>query len=136
MLWIEAQWTTVIALLVFGVCYMLTASIACLAVILSRRAVAKELKAIAPVLTPLCVVLGLLIGFLAARVWTNLDRANQYVGQEAGALRDTILPAMPYRLTSERAFGKRSKSILISLSLKSGRRWQADAQTYRPSRWS
>ena len=35
---------------------------------------------------------------------------------------------MPYRLTSERAFGKRSKSILISLSLKSGRRWQADAQ--------
>jgi len=91
MLWIEAQWTTVIALLVFGVCYMLTASIACLAVILSRRAVAKELKAIAPVLTPLCVVLGLLIGFLAARVWTNLDRANQYVGQEAGALRDTIL---------------------------------------------
>jgi hypothetical protein len=91
MLWIEAQWTTVIALLVFGVCYMLTAAIFCLAAILSRRAVAKDLKAVAPVLTPLCIILGLLIGFLAARVWTNLDRANQYVGQEAGALRDTIL---------------------------------------------
>jgi Protein of unknown function (DUF4239) len=91
MLWIEAQWTTVIALLVFGACYMLAAAIFCLAAILSRRAVAKDLKAVAPVVTPLCVILGLLIGFLAARVWTNLDRANQYVGQEAGALRDTIL---------------------------------------------
>ena len=42
-------------------------------------------------LTPLGVILGLLIGFLAARVWTNLDRAVEYVGQEAGALRETVL---------------------------------------------
>jgi hypothetical protein len=91
MLWIEAQWTTVIAILVFGVCYILTGAIFCLAAILSRRAVTKDFKSVAPVLTPLCIILGLLIGFLAARVWTNLDRANQYVGQEAGALRDTIL---------------------------------------------
>jgi hypothetical protein len=91
MLWIEAQRTTVIALVVFGACYMVTAAIFCLAAILSRRAVAKDLKGVAPVLTPLCIILGLLIGFLAARVWANLDRANQYVGQEAGALRETIL---------------------------------------------
>jgi len=91
MLWLEAQWTTVIALVVFGACYMLTAAIFCLAAILSRRAVAKDLKEVAPVLTPLCIILGLLIGFLAARVWANLDRANQYLGQEAGALRETIL---------------------------------------------
>ena len=91
MLWIEAQSTTVIALLVFSACYMLTAAIFCSATILSRRAVAGDLKAVAPVLTPLGIILALLIGFLAARVWTNLDRANQYVGQEAGALRETIL---------------------------------------------
>jgi hypothetical protein len=91
MLWIETQWTTVIALVVFGACYMLTAAIFCLAAILSRRAIAKDLKGVAPVLTPLCIILGLLIGFLAARVWANLDRANQFVGQEAGALRETIL---------------------------------------------
>ena len=91
MLWLEAQWTTVIALVVFGACYMLTAAIFCLAAILSRRAIAKDLKGVAPVLTPLCIILGLLIGFLAARVWANLDRANQFVGQEAGALRETIL---------------------------------------------
>jgi Protein of unknown function (DUF4239) len=93
MLWIEAQWTPVIAFLVFGVCYMLTAAIVCLAPIFSRRAVAEALKAIAPVLTPLCIILGLLIGFQASRVWTNLDRAGDYVDQEAGALRETVLLA-------------------------------------------
>jgi hypothetical protein len=44
-------------------------------------------------LTPLGVILGLLIGFLATRVWANLDRANQYVGQEAGAFREIVLLA-------------------------------------------
>ena len=131
MLWIEAQWMTVIALLVFAVCYMLTAAIFCLAAILSDRAVARDLKAVVQVLAPLGMILGLLIGFLADRVWSNFDRANQYVGQEAGAIRETIL----LRRTSEQPFGKRSKSILISLSPKSGRRWRADAQPYSPSRW-
>jgi hypothetical protein len=43
--WIEVQSTPVITLLVFAVCYMLTAAIFCLAAILSRRAVAQDLKA-------------------------------------------------------------------------------------------
>src|SRR2546423_1002929 len=46
MLWIEAQSTPVITLLVFGVCYMLAAAIFCSAAILSRRAVAQDLKAV------------------------------------------------------------------------------------------
>ena len=94
MLWIEAQSALVIAVLVFGVCYLLTAAIFCLAAIFSRRAVAQDLKAVVPVtLTPLGVILGLLIVFLASRVWMNFDRAGEYVGQEAGALRETILLA-------------------------------------------
>ena len=92
MTWIETQPTFVIGFFVFGSCYLLATVILCLALMLSRRAVAQRLQPIAPVtLTPLGVILGLLIGFLAARVWTNLDRANQYVGQQAGALRETIL---------------------------------------------
>ena len=92
MVWIETQSTFVICVLVFGFCYLLTAVILSAALFLSRRAVAQRLQTIAPVtLTPLGVILGLLIGFLAARVWADLDRANQYVGQEAGALRETIL---------------------------------------------
>jgi hypothetical protein len=94
MLWIEAQSTWVITLLVFSACYMLTAGIFWLAVVLSRREIAKDFKAVVPVtLTPLGVILGLLIVFLSSRVWTNLDRAGEYVGQEAGALREAVLLA-------------------------------------------
>ena len=94
MLWIEAQSTPIIALLVLSGCYLLTAAIICLVAPLSRRAVAQDLRAVAPVtLTPLGVILGLLLAFLASRVWTNLDRAGEYVGQEAGALRETVLLA-------------------------------------------
>ena len=137
MSWIEAQSTLAIGGLVFGFCYLLAVVIFCVTLMLSRRAVPQSLKEIAPTtLTPLGVILGLLIGFLAARVWANLDRANQYVGQEAGALRERLYCSpTPYHQTSKRAFGKRSKSILISLSPKSGRRWRADAQTYSLSRW-
>jgi len=94
MLWTEAQSTPVIALFVLIGCYTLMAAIICLAATLSRRPVAKELKAIVPVtLTPLGVLLGLLLAFLASRVWTNFDRAREYVGQEVGALRETVLLA-------------------------------------------
>jgi len=94
MLWIEAQSTPVITVLVFGVCYMLAVAIFCLAAMLSRRAVAQDLKSVVPVtLTPLGVILGLVMVFLASRVWTNVDRAGEYVGQEAGALRETVLLA-------------------------------------------
>src|SRR5215469_15378991 len=82
MLWTEAQSTPVIALFVLIGCYTLMAAIICLAATLSRRPVAKELKAIVPVtLTPLGVLLGL------------FDRAREYVGQEVGALRETVLLA-------------------------------------------
>ncbi len=61
---------------------------------LSRRPVAKELKATSPVtLTPLAVILALLLAFLSSRVWTNVDRAGGYVGQEASALRQAVLLA-------------------------------------------
>ena len=95
MFWIEAQSTAVIALFVFSLTYVLAATAFCLAAALSRRSVAQDLKVIVPatLATPLGVVLGLLIAFLASRVWTNLDRANEYVGREAGALRETVLLA-------------------------------------------
>jgi hypothetical protein len=102
MIWIEAHSTFVIVVFMFGFCYLLATVILCVALILSRRPVAQSLKAIAPTtLTPLGVILGLLIGFLAAHVWANLDRANQYVGQKAlvydrpfGAGGFTVTPAV------------------------------------------
>ena len=44
-------------------------------------------------LTPLAVLAGLLIAFLASRVWSNVDRANTYIAQEASAIRQSVLLA-------------------------------------------
>jgi hypothetical protein len=93
-LWIESQSTMVISLLMLGFCYGLTIAIAGLTLIISRRPVAQQLKTCSPVtLTPLAVILGLLIAFLASRVWTNLDRAGEYVGREASALQEALVLA-------------------------------------------
>jgi hypothetical protein len=85
--WIESQSIPVIALIVFVLWYLLAAIIYGIVMHLSRRPVADELKTVSPVtLTPLAVILGLLIAFLASRVWENVGHANDYIGQEAGAL--------------------------------------------------
>lgn len=92
--WVESHSILGIMLLVFGFCYVLTIATFGAAAILSRRAVVRELKAASPVtLTPLAVILALLLAFLSSRVWTNVDRAGEYVGQEASALRQAVLLA-------------------------------------------
>jgi hypothetical protein len=93
-LWVESQDTEVIALLVFGLCYALAALLFLAAAIVSRRRLALELKATSPVmLTPLGIVAGLLIAFLASRVWANLDHAHAYVAAEATAIQEAVLLA-------------------------------------------
>jgi Protein of unknown function (DUF4239) len=48
-------------------------------------------KLVSPVmLTPLAVVFGLIVGFLAAQVWSDAEHANAAVTREAGAL-DTVV---------------------------------------------
>ena len=94
--WVELQSVAAIALLVCGFCYLLTAAVllATAALAVARPRIADALKATSPVmLTPLAVVAGLLIAFLAARVWSNLDRANALVAQEAGAIHELVLLA-------------------------------------------
>jgi hypothetical protein len=89
--WVESQSAAMIALLTFGASYLLVGVIFIGAVALSRLAISTDLKATTPVmLTPLSVIAGLLIAFLAARVWNNLDHANSYVAQESSAIRDAI----------------------------------------------
>ncbi len=90
--WIESQNTAVIAALVFALSYLLAALIVMAGVLISRRRIAAELKATTPtMLTPLSVIAGLLIAFLAARVWSNVDHARTDLAQEANALRTTML---------------------------------------------
>jgi hypothetical protein len=64
-------------------------------VVITRLAVGERLrafKAISPgMLPPLAVIFALLIGFLAAQVWSDADRANTAVNREASALRSAAL---------------------------------------------
>src|SRR4051812_32592754 len=90
--WIESQSTAGIAGLMLAFCYAVAVVAWVCGGLLSRRTVGEELKTVSPVtLTPLAVILGLLIAFIAARVWDNVARANEHVGQEATALSELIL---------------------------------------------
>jgi uncharacterized protein DUF4239 len=90
--WIESQPASAIAIIALCLCYAVAAAIFIAVTALSRWPVAAQLKTISPVtLTPLAVILGLLIAFLAARVWENVAHANEYIGQEASALSKVLL---------------------------------------------
>jgi hypothetical protein len=94
LLWIESRDSTTIALLTLALCYLVALLIYLAATALSRLALAAHLKATTPgMLTPLSVIAALLIAFVASHVWSNLDRANGYVAQEASFVRETILLA-------------------------------------------
>lgn len=55
---------------------------------------ARVFKSLSPgMLPPLGILYGLLVAFLAAQVWSDLDRANAAVNREASALRDVVLLA-------------------------------------------
>lgn len=64
-------------------------------VVATRLAVgerARAFKAVSPgMLPPLAIVFALLVGFLAAQVWSDADRAGTAVNREASALRVAVL---------------------------------------------
>ena len=78
--------------LIFGATYLVTAGIY---VVVTRLATGERglaFKAISGgVLSPLAIVFALLVGFLAAQVWSDADRAGAAVNREASALRAAVL---------------------------------------------
>jgi len=55
---------------------------------------AESFEGVSPVtLTPLSVLAGFLVGFLALHVWGEWDKAKSYVGEEATALREAVVLA-------------------------------------------
>jgi hypothetical protein len=90
--WIESQRPEIIVLVVFGCSYVVVALLLIASAPLAKRTIGADLKATTPVmLTPLSVIIGLLIAFLATRVWNNLDRASGYVAQEASSIRECLV---------------------------------------------
>jgi hypothetical protein len=85
------------ALVVFAVTALVTGVIYGAVLALATGGRARAFKAISPVmLTPLAVVFGLLVGFLAVQVWSDIDRANAAVTREASALRTVVLLATSF----------------------------------------
>ena len=161
--WIESQPTSVIALIVFGAAYLSSALIFCIAALLSRHAIAKALQPVTPgLLSPLGTILGILIAFLAVRVWSNLDHAQEHIGREVTALREAVLLAnslpQDVRARVREAIGKHLDAIaseewpamaeermnLRSSPRTSRRRWARSSHlrrsapissSYRTARW-
>jgi hypothetical protein len=82
------------ALIVFGITYLLAACIFVMVVRLAVGERARVFKAIVPsCLSPLGAVFALLLVFSAEPVWTNFTHAKQAVAAEASGLRDALILA-------------------------------------------
>jgi hypothetical protein len=83
--------------LILGAIYVFTAGLYLLITALAVGERARAFKGISPgVLPPLAIVFALLVGFLAAQVWNDADRASTAVNREASALRAAVLLAAAF----------------------------------------
>ena len=82
------------ALVVFGLTYLLAAAIYAGVVALAGGGRAKSFKAITPGILPsLGIIFGLFVAFTAAQVWGDNERASAAVSREASALRSAVILA-------------------------------------------
>jgi hypothetical protein len=80
------------ALIVFAAVALLVAGIWFVAMQLATGERAKAMQSVSPgLLPPLGIVFALIVGFLAAGVWGDTDKAKDSVSSEAGALRSVVL---------------------------------------------
>jgi len=85
------------ALVVFGVTYLIAASIYAGVNALAVGERARAFKAVSPgILSPMGIVFGLYLAFTAAQVWGDIDRANAAVNREASALSAIVILAASF----------------------------------------
>jgi hypothetical protein len=90
--WIHALPVGWMAAVVVGGTYLGAAAIHALVMALAVGDRARAFKGISPgLLPPLGIIFGLLVAFVAAQVWGDVDRANTAVNREASALRAVVL---------------------------------------------
>lgn len=91
------------SLVILAAVYLFTAAVYLIVTRLAVGERAKTFKAISPgMLPPLSVVFALLVGFLAAQVWSDGQQANGAVNREASALRAVVLLAAAFPGEPER----------------------------------
>lgn len=82
------------AICVFAAVYLIAASVFFVVTRLAVDGRARAFKGISPgMLPPLGIIFGLLVGFIAAQVWSDFEKAKFAVSTEASALRATLLLA-------------------------------------------
>jgi hypothetical protein len=92
--WLHNLPVGAMALIVFGVTYLVAAVICVAVMALAVGERARSFKAISPgMLPPLGIVFGLFVAFTAAQVWNDNERANAAVNREASALRAVVVLA-------------------------------------------
>jgi len=92
--WLHSLPVMWMAVLIFGLTYLLTAAIYIFVNALAVGERARSFKAVSPgLLPPLGILFGLFVAFTAAGVWTDNDKAKSQVDREASALRTTVILA-------------------------------------------
>ena len=90
------------ALLVFGLTYLVTAAIFAVITVFAVGERARSFKAISPgLLPPLGIIFGLFVVFTAAQVWTDNEKAKAEIDREASALRSVVILATSFPRESE-----------------------------------
>jgi Protein of unknown function (DUF4239) len=95
--WLHNLPVVLMALLIFGVTALVAAAIYAIVTALSVGERARSFKAVSPgMLPPLGILFALFVGFIAAQVWNDYDRANSIVDREASALRAVVILAAAF----------------------------------------
>ena len=90
--WIHALPVGWMTMVVFAGIFAVTAAIYWVVLRLAVEDRARAFKAVSPgLLPPLGIIFGLFVAFIAAQVWSDVDRANVAVNREASALRAVVL---------------------------------------------
>lgn len=85
------------ALVIFGVAYLLAAAIYGVVAMLAVGEGTRSFKAVSPaMLPPLCIIFGLFVAFTAAQVWGDNERANTAVNREASGLKSVVVFAASF----------------------------------------
>ena len=90
--WLHGLSVFWLAALVFGIGALVTAAIYAVVMSLSTGERGRAFASISPgMLPPMGIIFALLVGFLAAQVWTSGEHAATAVSQEASSLRAVVL---------------------------------------------
>jgi hypothetical protein len=96
--WIHGLPLVLMAAVVFAATYAIAALVLTIVLRLARGDRLRDFKGVSPgLLPPLGIMFGLLVAFLAAQVWGDVDRASTALNRETSALRAVVLlsPSFP-----------------------------------------